>query len=82
MLSEYEKLKPMIVNCVHNERMKVDLDNTPVTVLEVHLSAPSIIRKEFTINKIRNLIAKHNLNLKCWEDDSMLKSDRFIISKI
>ena len=70
---EYDKiLRPLISNWIHDERISED---------RVYLSASSIVRKEFTKNRILNLISKHNLNLKVWEDNTMEYSDRFIISK-
>jgi hypothetical protein len=70
---EYDKiLKPLISNWVHDEILSED---------RVYLSSSSIVRKEFTKNRILNLISKHNLNLKVWEDNTMEYSDRFIISK-
>ena len=72
MINEYNRLRPLISNWVHNERISED---------RVHLSASSIVRKEFTKNRIKNLIAEHKLSLKVFEDNTMEYSDRFIISK-
>ncbi|HXS61095.1 MAG TPA: hypothetical protein VN703_09840 [Candidatus Sulfopaludibacter sp.] len=80
MLNDYQILRPLINNIVHDERFK-NQEFSDDKILEVHLSASSIIRKDFTINRIKNLIAKHKLNLKVFEDDTMEFNDRFIISK-
>lgn len=80
MINDFLILKKYINNWVHNESYKyADWDRKVVS--EVHLSAGAIIRKDFTMNRIKNLISKHNLNLKVWEDDTMLQTDRFIISQ-
>ena len=72
MINEYFILKPLISNWIHDEILSED---------RVYLSASSIVRKEFTKNRIKNLIAEHKLSLKVWEDNTMEFSDRFIISK-
>ena len=72
MINEYSILKPLISNWIHDEILSED---------RVYLSASSIVRKEFTKNRIKNLIAEHKLSLKVWEDNTMEYSDRFIISK-
>lgn len=82
MITEYNKLKPLILNLVHNECYKVKDVKMFSEVVEVHLSAPSIVRKKFTINKINNLISKNKLSLKVFELPEMEFSDRFVISKI
>lgn len=79
MIEEYSILKPLIKNWIHDERyMYSEKTFLPI---EVHLSASSIVRKDFTMNRIRNLISKHNFNLKVFEGNTMEYSDRFIISK-
>jgi hypothetical protein len=45
------------------------------------VSAASIIRKQYTMNKIKNLIGKLNLHLIIFEDKTMEITDRFIIAK-
>ena len=77
MITDYQLLKPLISNYVHNEIFKYD-NGFPI---EVHLSASSVLRKDFTKNKIQNLISKHDLNLKVFESSEMEQNDRFIISK-
>lgn len=72
MINEYNRLIPLIFNWVHNVRFSED---------RVYLSASSVIRKTYTLNRINNLISEHKLNLKVWEDNTMEYSDRFIISK-
>lgn len=71
MKEEYYILYPKIKNWIHGEKILED---------RVYLCASSIVRKDYTINRIRNLIAEHNLNLKVFEDNTMDFSDRFIIS--
>jgi hypothetical protein len=81
MLNDYQILKEKIKNFTNNERFSYS-DFSGEEVIAVHLSAPSIVRKNFTLNKIQNLISKHNLNLKVFEKPEMVMTDRFVISKI
>jgi len=70
---EYDKiLRPLISNWIHDERLSED---------RVYLSASSIVRKSYTLNRINNLISEHKLNLKVFESSEMEYSDRFIIPK-
>jgi len=81
MTSNYQKLKPLIENYIHDEKPIYNgFDKTEIVGYTV--SAPSVVRKDFTINKINNLISKHNLNIKVFETKEMEFSDRFVISKI
>ena len=79
-MTDYQLLKPLITNWVHNESYKYE-DFKKEKIIEVHLSASSVVRKGFTINRIQNLISKHDLNLKVFESAEMEQNDRFIISK-
>ena len=72
MINEYYILKPLISNWITTAILRAD---------RVYLSASSIVRKEFTNTRIKNLIAEHKLSLKVFEDSTMEFSDRFIISK-
>jgi hypothetical protein len=80
MIEQYKILSPYIKNCTTDESFKYE-DFNKEKVIEVHLSASSLVRKPYTICRIKNLISKHKLDLKCWEDKTMINNDRFIISK-
>lgn len=63
ILSEYEKLKPHIKNYVSPEKYQYsDLDFKEI--IGVMVSASSLIRKDYTMNRVKNLIAKLKLNLE------------------
>jgi hypothetical protein len=80
MLSNYQKLKPLIENYIHDEKPVYNgFDKTEIVGYTV--SAASIIRKQYTMNKIKNLIGKLDLEILVFEDKSMEMSDRFIIAK-
>lgn len=77
MIEHYNTLRPLISNWIHNE-----MHCTSNSVVdEVHLSASSLVRKDFIKNKITNLINKYDLDLKIIEGDGMELTDRFIIVK-
>lgn len=81
MIEHYNALRPLISNWIHGEKYKYENEwnDNPI---EVHLSASSLVRKMYTINRIKNLISKHNLNLKVFEMPEMERTDRFCIGKI
>ena len=67
MLSEYHILKPFISNYIFDEKYQYkDFDKKEV--VGVVLASSSLIRKEFTINRIKNLISKKELNLSVSEE--------------
>lgn len=77
MLSEYQILRPFIANYIFDEMYQYkDFDKKEVVVVMV--SASSLIRKDYTINRVRNLISKNKLNLTVSED-GFEDSSRFII---
>jgi hypothetical protein len=80
MPTDYQKIKPRIENYIHDEKPIYNgFDKTEIVGYTV--SAASIIRKQYTMNKIKNLICKLNLDLIIFEDKTMEMSDRFIIAK-
>jgi hypothetical protein len=80
MLSDYQKLKPLIENYIHDEKPIYNgFDKTEIVGYTV--SAASIIRKQYTMNKIKNLISKLDLDISIFEDKTMEFTDRFIIAK-
>lgn len=80
MVEHYQNLKPLIENYVHDEKPIYNgFDKTEI--VGYTLSASSFIRKQYTMNKIKNLIGKLNLDLIIFEDKTMEMSDRFIIAK-
>jgi hypothetical protein len=80
MTPDYQKLKPLISNSVFDEKPIYNgFDKTEIVGYTV--SAASIIRKQYTMNKIKNLIGKLNLHLIIFEDKTMEITDRFIIAK-
>lgn len=80
MTTAYQKLKPLIENYVHDEKPIYNgFDKTEI--VGYTLSASSFIRKQYTMNKIKNLIGKLNLDIIIFEDKTMEVSDRFIIAK-
>jgi hypothetical protein len=80
MLSDYQKLKPLIENYIHDEKPIYNgFDKTEIVGYTV--SAASIIRKQYTMNKIKNLISKLDLDISIFEDKTMEITDRFIIAK-
>jgi hypothetical protein len=80
MSEHYHQLKKLIENYVHDEKPIYNgFDKTEI--VGYTLSASSFIRKQYTMNKIKNLISKLNLDLIIFEDKTMEMSDRFIIAK-
>ena len=80
MAKDYQKLRETISNYVHDEKPIYNgFDKTEI--VGYTLSASSFIRKPYTMNKIKNLISKLNLDLIIFEDKTMEMSDRFIIAK-
>jgi hypothetical protein len=77
MLSEYALLKPHIINYTFDETIMYK-DFQKKEVVSVSLSASSILRKDFTINRIKNLISKKGLSLTVSED-GLDNSTKFII---
>ena len=78
MIDQYKILSQYIKNCTCDESFKYE-DFNKEKVIKVHLSSGATLRKELVMNKIENLISKHNLNLKIKVDNTMRFNDRFII---
>ena len=77
MLSEYQILRPFIANYIFDEMYQYkDFDKKEV--VGVMVSASSLIRKDYTINRVRNLISKNGLNITVSED-GFENSNKFII---
>lgn len=67
MITEYQILKPLIENHITDEKpMYKDFDKKEV--LGIMVCAPSVLRKEFVMNKVKNLIVKKQLNLSVSEE--------------
>ena len=80
MITEYNKIKPLIANWVHNEMFQYkDLGSDEV--VGVVVSSSSLPRKKFTLNRISNVIAREGLDLIVKEDNTQEFSDRFLITK-
>jgi hypothetical protein len=78
MSTDYQKLKLLISNSIFDEKPIYNgFDKTEIVGYTV--SAASIIRKQYTMNKIKNLISKLDLELMVTEDNTMELTDRFII---
>lgn len=77
MIDQYLLLKPLIVNYVFDETFTYkDFDNKEV--VSVLLSSSSILRKDYVLNRVRNLISKKELKLEVG-DEGFEKTSRFII---
>lgn len=79
MLEQYHILKPLISNYIFDEKYQYN-DMNKKEVVGVVLSASSLIRKDYTLNRVKNLIAKKELNLSVSEE-GMEYSTMFIITK-
>lgn len=80
MTKDFEIIKEKMKNSLFNEKPIYNgFDKTEI--VGYTLSASSFIRKQYTMNKIKNLINKLNLALIIFEDKTMEMSDRFIIAK-
>lgn len=80
MTKDFEIIKEKMKNSLFNEKPIYNgFDKTEIVGYTV--SASSLLRKEFTLNRAQNLVQKFGLNLNVFEDDSMKLTDRFIISK-
>ena len=77
MLPEYLKLKPFIANYIFDEMYQYK-DFNKKEVVGVMVSASSLVRKVYTINRVRNLISKNGLSITVSED-GFKDSSRFII---
>lgn len=77
MLSEYQILRPFIANYIFDEMYQYkDFDKKEV--VGVIVSASSLLRKGYTINRVRNLINKNGLSITVSEE-GFEDSNRFII---
>lgn len=77
MLSEYKILRPFIANYIFDEMYQYkDFDKKEV--VGVLVSASSLVRKDYTINRVRNLISKNGLSITVSEE-GFEDSNRFII---
>lgn len=77
MLPEYLILKPFIANYIFDEMYQYkDFDKKEV--VGVMVSASSLIRKDYTINRVRNLISKNGLSITVSEE-GFENYNRFII---
>lgn len=77
MLSEYQILRPFIANYIFDEMYQYkDFDEKEV--VGVMVSASSLLRKEYTLNRVRNLINKNGLSITVSEE-GFEDSNRFII---
>lgn len=77
MLSEYQILRPFIANYIFDEMYQYkDFDEKEV--VGVMVSASSLLRKEYTLNRVRNLINKNGLSITVSEE-GFENSNRFII---
>jgi hypothetical protein len=80
MTADYQTLKPLISNSIFDEKPIYNgFDKKEIVGYTV--SAASIIRKQYTMNKIKNLISKLDLDISIFEDKTMEFTDRFIIAK-
>lgn len=77
MLPEYHILKPLISNYIFDEKYQYN-DFDKKEVVGVMLSASSLLRKEYTLNRIRNLINKNGLSITVSEE-GFEDSGKFII---
>ena len=77
MIEQYQILRPFIANYIFDEMYQYkDFDNKEV--VGVMVSASSLIRKDYTINRVRNLISKNGLSITVSED-GFENSNRFVI---
>ena len=77
MIEQYQILRPFIANYIFDEMYQYkDFDNKEV--VGVMVSASSLIRKDYTINRVRNLISKNGLSITVSEE-GFENSSRFII---
>ena len=77
MIEQYQILRPFIANYIFDEMYQYkDFDNKEV--VGVMVSASSLIRKDYTINRVRNLISKNGLSITVSEE-GFEGSNRFII---
>jgi hypothetical protein len=77
MIEQYTLLKPHIINYTFDETiMYKDFDKKEA--VSVSLNSSSLLRKDFTLNRIRNLISKKGLSLTVSED-GLDNSTKFII---
>jgi hypothetical protein len=80
MTKDFEIIKEKMKNSLFNEKPIYNgFDKTEIVGYTV--SAPSIARKNYVLNRAQNLVQKFELNLNVFEDDSMRLTDRFIIAK-
>ncbi len=80
MTKDFEIIKEKMKNSLFNEKPIYNgFDKTEIVGYTV--SAPSIVRKNYVLNRAQNLVQKFELNLNVFEDDSMRLTDRFIIAK-
>ena len=77
MLSEYKILRPFITNYIFDEIYQYK-DFNKKEVVGVMMSASSLIRKDYTINRVRNLINKNGLSITV-SKEGFEDSNRFII---
>lgn len=77
MLKEYSILRPFIANYIFDEKYQYK-DFNKKEVVGVIVSASSLIRKDYTINRVRNLINKNGLSITVSEE-GFENSNRFII---
>ena len=77
MIEQYQVLRPFIANYIFDEMYQYkDFDKKEV--VGVMVSASSLIRKVYTINRVRNLISKTGLSITVSED-GFENSNKFII---
>ena len=77
MIEQYQVLRPFIANYIFDEMYQYkDFDKKEV--VGVMVSASSVLRKEFTLNRVRNLISKNGLSITVSED-GFENSNKFII---
>ena len=77
MIEQYQILRPFIANYIFDEMYQYkDFDKKEV--VGVMVSASSLIRKDYTINRVRNLISKNGLSITVSED-GFENSNKFII---
>ena len=77
MIEQYQILRPFIANYIFDEMYQYK-DFNKKEVVGVMVSASSILRKEFTLNRVRNLISKNGLSITVSED-GFENSNRFVI---
>ena len=80
MMSEYQILRPFISNYIFDEMYKYK-DFNKKEVVGVMVSASSLIRKDYTINRVRNFISKNGLSIIVSEE-GFEDSNRFVIHGI